>query len=244
MVAVGIFSLTEELIEIKMKRKSRSRWIFAACLSTLLLLAAIPRSSYAISITGIGKNGLGSFTGTFEYTGINSVSATLVVSLTNTSPAGTGFFTAFAFNNPGGISGVSLASTSGTFNTLLGGPGFSNGVSASPYGDFDIGVGTGNSWLGGGSPNGGIALGDMETFTFALIGTDLNLLTIDDFTNELSSSAGGGGAQFFVARFKGIQTGEGSDKAPTTVVPEPGTLLLLGSGLTGLGLIHRRRKSA
>lgn len=233
-----------------MTRESRCKWIFTAYLSTLLLFAAFPQLSEGVPIVGTGKNGLGSFTGTLDYTFIDSGSATLAVSLTNTSPAGTGFLTAFAFNNPGGlISGVLLTSNPTYFGILLGGSSFSDEVSSSPFGDFDIGVTTKNSWLGGGNPKYGIGFGDTGLFSFGLTGSSFDTLTIDNFTDELSSYAGGGGAQFFVARFRGfeyqgIETGEGSDKAPATFVPEPSTMLLLGSGLAGLGFIRRRKKAA
>jgi hypothetical protein len=36
----------------------------------------------------------------------------------------------------------------------------------------------------------------------------------------------------------------GFSGGPTTTTPEPGTLLLLGTGLTGLGAAWRRRRSS
>jgi len=98
----------------------------AAIISSLLLVfAAFPQSSYAGMIVGNvagSTEGLGNFTGNLAYSFTDANNAQLIVPLTNTTPAGGGFITAFAFNNPGGkITGVSLASTSSTFDILLGG---------------------------------------------------------------------------------------------------------------------------
>lgn len=207
---------------------------------TLLSLAAWPGAGRADFLSFSGSNSLGSFDGTFDYTATDATTATLAVVLENTTPGATGgFLTAFAFNNPGGrITGTTLATPHANF-TLLGGPGYDNGVDGSPFGHFDLGAGLGGSFEGGGPPEGGIGAGDTGQFTFTLTGTGLDQLTAQSFFLTLSAPPGdGNGAQAFVARFRGFANG-GSDKVPGTVddvtpVPEPGTLTLCSIGLLGV----------
>ena len=211
----------------------------------LLLIACWSGESSATMVNLLGNNGtegLGSFSGTLAYSPIDAHDATLAISLTNTSPAGKGgYLTAIAFNNPGNdITGVSLAATSAAFQ-VLGGKQFQNGISAAPYGNFDLGASTSKDFLGGGNPNAGIAPGQSVTFSFALTGNHLNDLTSLSFTQELSS-----GGQFFLARFRGFNN-NGSDKVPGFVftntkstgaspAPIPSTLVLCGSALAGLAI--------
>jgi len=92
---------------------------------------------------------------------------------------------------------------------------------------------SGNNCAGG--QNGGIVVGDSDSFTFALNGTFGNptpTLTLDSFAIKVQS--GPNGASFELP---------GTPGDPGTSTPEPGSLLLLGSGLTGLGFLVRRKKA-
>lgn len=191
-----------------------------------------------------GDGPLGDFTGDFNYTSSSATRATLTVTLKNTSPvANGGYLTAFAFNNPDNlITAVTLTSTDHDFR-LIGGSNFNNGISASPFGKFDIGASLSSDFLGGGNPNKGIAAGSTETFTFTFTGTNLNTFNDQSFISELSEGTGSGaGYEFFLARYRGFNDG-GSNKTPgvPSTTPEPATMSLLGLGLAGL-LGFRKRK--
>src|ERR1043166_4910171 len=102
----------------------------------LVLLLGFAPASLAGPLTGSnGLQGLGSYSGDFDYTVIDAGHATLSITLTNTSPAANGgYLTAFALNNPfdpitgvDHITGVSLSSSNANFG-LLGLASFHNGI--------------------------------------------------------------------------------------------------------------------
>jgi hypothetical protein len=217
----------------------------------LMAIAAIvvfPSSSQAIPITGdmaSSTEGLANFTGSLVFSASDANTATLTVTLTNTTgaPVTDALITGFVLNNPGdAITGItSFSAPNVSFQQL----GLSdNGESGAPFGNFDFGAALGGNFLGGGNPNAGIAIGSTGIFEFGLTGTGFNTLTDMDFVNELSADPGGEGAQFMVVRFRGLEPEDelpaDSDKVPAAV-PEPSTLFLLGSGLIGLGLLGRRK---
>jgi len=225
--------------------------------SALLCCLIFTSSSFAAPISGNGF--LGDFTGDFAY---NAGTHTITVSLTNaptTAPGGR--LVAFAFNLPGttaNITGVTYNAVgpNGTAMTLLGGTP-NNSVSVQPYGAADIGAGLGGQWLGGGSPNAGLAIGETGTWTFQLQGDNafLSGLNTNSIFNMLTTGGGEGQANFLV-RFRGFANG-GSDKVPggfgdppvdpdgdptPEVVPEPASIIVftLAGGLGLLGLRKRR----
>ena len=98
------------------------------------------------------------------------------------------------------------------------------------YASVDACATSGNNCAGGG--NGGIVVGDSDSFTFALNGPFGSTLTLDSFAIKVQS--GPNGASFELP---------GTPGDPNIPTPEPGSLLLLGSGLTGLGFLVRRKKA-
>jgi len=215
----------------------------------LIIFTIITQTSNATiliigNVTGSAEQ-LGNFTGELTY---DPLTATLTVELTNTSPlANGGYLVDFVFNNPGdNIEGVQTFTPSNTNFNLYGGPDFDNSLNGAPFGYFDIGAGTGNEFPGNGNPDKGIGVGQTEIFTFVFTGDNVGNLTESNFVEELSTGASGDwGNQFFMARFRGFNNG-GSDKVPGEVsgygvIPEPGTFLLLGTGLLGLAAYRYRR---
>lgn len=170
---------------------------------------------------------LGSFTGSVSYTADAATTGTLVISLTNTNtPAEGGYITGLVFNLPTpDVGKAELASSSIAGFTDLGPT-----ESASPYGIYDTGAALGGSWLGGGSPSGGIAVGQTGTFTFTITATNAAALSAELFVQPGSSPSP-------LIRFRGFANG-GSDKVPGTLVPTPTTLALAAVG----GLLASRRR--
>jgi len=125
-----------------------------------------------------------------------------------------------------GVLSISSDDSPSTSYTLSTGPAVRGGAGAS----FDLGVNFGN----GGGPRGN---GVLQAATFTLSG--LTPLSIADLF-ETSTAAGGAVVVNFAAHFQGTSFGWRSDSETVGgVVPEPGTGLLVASGL-GLLTIYRR----
>jgi len=201
----------------------------AALLAGVLLTGAA--SADIIQFTSdnaLSTEALGSYDGSLDY---DPSQARLTLTITNTSPAANGGYltgVAFRIDSTDASAMAVLSSSTVPFQNVA-------NASAAPFGTYDAGAALGGNWLGGGSPQAGIAVGETGTLAFSITASDSAALTAIDFL-EVSSVAG----PDFVVRFRGFADG-GSDKVPgrpDEVVPSPGVLGVLG----GLGILARRRR--
>ena len=173
--------------------------------------------------------GYGSFHGELEYSYTGGESATIAITLTNNTEMSLGgFITAMAINSNGSAGGLTFVSS-----TLSGFTGVAAPIVVPPYGLFEAGAGLGGSFLGGGDPSGGIAVGGSGMFMFTLSGSAAALAALDAET-VLSSSTG----YSMVVRFRGGAVDDWSDKVVGCALPAPGALALLGA----MGLVTKRRR--
>jgi hypothetical protein len=215
------------------------------CIAALIggMLVAAPARAGSVAMLGDASNsteGLGSFDGMIAYDADPfSTTGVLEIMLTNTSaPDNGGYITGFLFNiASAGDATAKLLSDSGSlypFEQCLGG-----GLNGQPFGNpYDAGAALGGSFLGGGDPELGIAVGETGTFAFQIKSTSAGTL------NALSFLEGGPYDFNFLVRFRGFDDG-GSDKVPAAIVPLP---VPLAFGAVGLGAVMigaaRRRRSA
>ena len=204
-------------------------------LAALLVFACATARADTITISGVNSGQASTATVVCEF---NSQTNTFTFTITNTSaitqPGSTSTITGIGFDLPplgnasssglNGFTGMQAASLSSTFNFSDGDlgnvpAGFNNVV-------LDFGFTTGPSGnFNGGSVNDGLLPGESASFTVS--GAAFTGFTEAQICNAI-----------FV-RFQNVPVA-GSDVG-TSTIPEPSTLMLLGSALVGLGGYARRR---
>jgi hypothetical protein len=212
---------------------------FVFSLAALLVLAAASTSVQADTITVTGVD-TGQFSTAIVVCEFNSQTNTFTFTITNTSaitqPGSTSTITGIGYDLPplgnasssglNGFTGMQAPSLSSNFT-------FSDGdLGSVPHGFnsavLDFGFITGPSGnFNGGSVDDGLLPGESASFTVS--GAAFTGFTETQICNSI-----------FV-RFQNVNTGAGSDVGVAGEIPEPSSILLLGSALVGLGGYARRR---
>jgi len=221
---------------------SRLRKFFIS-LSAVTILAVVSATAHAdtITVSGVESGGFSTATVVCEF---NAQTNTFTFTITNTSaitqPGSTSTITGIGFDLPplgnaspsglNGFTGMQAPSLSSNFT-------FSDAdVGNVPHGfnsavlDFAFLTGASGTFAGG-SVNDGLLPG--ESASFIVSGAAFAGLTEEEICNAI-----------FV-RFQNVPTAAGSGGSdvgvPSQVIPEPSTMLLLGTALVGFGGVVRRR---
>jgi hypothetical protein len=209
---------------------------------SILVVFRPPAKANTFDMQGVNYPDVGAEV-SFLYVGLTNTSGQVMLQVANTSSLDA-VLTAFAFNLPSNITGAELTWAPNDHWKI----GFHLDEVNTPgqFGLFDVAAVTGPNFNGG-SPNYGITNGNSGQFVIKLLGTGMAALTDNSFLSIISALENGANVdpQFFITRFQRVN-GDGSDVAiPRSggdPVPEPATIILLGTGLAGIGALRRKKK--
>jgi hypothetical protein len=170
-------------------------------------------------------------TGTVNITQLSNNLLTITVTNTSTGTV-QGKITSIGFDLPGSGGGAFtlVSSTNANYTLITQIDGNASGINRT----FEIALLTGPNFNGGGDPSLGIIEGASAVFTIS-----------GNFTGFSQEQIAAG----IFLRFQDVNAGGGSDVAkcagcvPPPEIPEPATMVLLGTGLVGVaGAIRKRRR--